>query len=253
MFIDTHTHLNLDPFFKDPEPYVERALKAGVTRMIVPSIDIKTSERAIALADRFDCIYAAVGIHPHDSKEAPQNYISILEKFLQHPKVCAVGEIGMDYYRDYAPRNDQLRVFREQVELARSLEYPMIIHNRAANDDTYAVLESLAYFRAQFHCFGSDVAYAKRVLNKGALISFTGVVTFSKKVAALVEILPLERLMIETDSPWMAPVPYRGKQNEPAYVIEIAKSYAKIFQQPLEHIAATTTATAEEFFHLQTP
>ncbi|MEA2077571.1 MAG: TatD family hydrolase [Candidatus Marinimicrobia bacterium] len=251
MFTDTHAHLNLDPFYEDVQPYIDRALDAGVTRIIVPSIDLITSERAISLADKYDNIFAAVGIHPHDSTDASSDHLNILEEMLKHPKVCAIGEIGLDYFRDYAPEDIQKRVFRGQIELAKDKGYPIIVHNRAADADTYVILEEADYFNAQFHCYGSDEIFAQKVLKKGALISFTGVVTFSKKVKELVKTLPLEKLMIETDCPWMAPVPHRGKQNEPAYVVEVAKAYSEIFQRSIEEIATITTDTAKTFFNIE--
>lgn len=250
MFIDTHAHLNFDPFYKDVEPYLERARQAGVERFIIPSADISSSERAIDLAERYDGVYAAVGVHPQDCVKAPDDYLKTLETLLQHPKTVAVGEIGLDYYRDYAPHDIQQRVFKEQVELAKALHYPMIVHNRTADQDTFEILDKVDYFNVQFHCYGSDEAYAKKILERGALISFTGVVTFAKEVKKLVGNLPLEKLMIETDCPWMAPIPHRGKQNEPAYVVEVAKAYGQIFGLPLDEIAKITTGTACRFFDL---
>ncbi len=253
MFIDTHAHLNLDPFYDDPGPYIDRALQAGVTRMIVPSIDIESSERAVALAEKYGPVFAAAGIHPHESAKAPKDYLRIIEAFLSHPKVCALGEIGMDHYRDYAPRHAQLKVFREQLELAGHKDMPVIIHNRAADEDTLSVMETAGNFHAQFHCFGSDREFAGKVLSEGALISFTGVITFSGKAKALAGKLPPEKLMTETDCPWMAPVPYRGRTNEPAYVVEVARAYAEIFGKDIASVAAMTRRTAETFFRLQEP
>ncbi|MCF7832287.1 MAG: TatD family hydrolase [Candidatus Marinimicrobia bacterium] len=250
MFIDTHAHLNLDPFYEDVQPYIDRAFEAGVTKIIVPSTDLITSERAISLADRFDHVYAAVGIHPNDSTDASTDHLDILEEMLKHPKVCAIGEIGLDYFRDYAPANVQQSIFRGQVELARDLGYPMIVHNRAADNDTFRIMDESGCFNAQFHCYGSDEMFARKVLSKGALISFTGVVTFAKKVKELVAMLPLNKLMIETDCPWMAPIPHRGKQNEPAYVVEVARAYSEIFQSSVEDIAKITTNTAKRFFNI---
>lgn len=250
MYIDTHAHLNLDPFYQDVKPYIDRAQEAGVEQMIIPAIDIETSERAIELAEKYDGIYAAVGIHPHDSVKVSKDYLKILEEFLQHPKVVAVGEIGLDYFRDYAPSDIQKRIFQEQAEFAKDKDYPIIVHNRKADDDTFSILNALDYFNAQFHCYGSDEDFAKKVLDRGALISFTGVVSFAKKVQELVAKLPLEKLMIETDCPWMAPIPYRGKQNEPAYVVEVAKAYSEIFRKPIDEIAKITTNTAKSFFNI---
>ena len=250
MYIDTHAHLNLDPFRKDPEPYIERAVHAGVRCILVPGIDLKTSEKAIALAEMFEIVYAAVGIHPQDSTKVQKGYIKHIESFLQHPKVVAVGEVGMDHFRDYAPRDTQLRVFREQAELAKALNYPMIVHNRAADDDTFSVLDETDHFNVQFHCYGSDTAYAQKILERGAYISFTGVITFSAEARDILKDIPMDRVMTETDCPWMAPVPYRGKQNEPAYVVEVLRTYAKVYDKTPEATAETVLQNAEKFFNL---
>jgi len=248
MFIDTHAHLNVDPFYKDVTPYIEKALEAGVERIVVPGIDIETSERAIELADRYNGVYAAVGVHPHDSVEAPVDYLRLIEDMLKHPKVCAVGEVGLDYFRDYAPAAVQKKVFYDQVALAKSYGYPLIVHNRSADADTFNILHALNYFNVQFHCYGSDEKFAKVILKKGVMISFTGVVTFSDHAREIIATIPLDKLMIETDSPWMAPVPHRGKLNQPAYVVEIAKTYGHVFGKSLEEIEKITTNNARMFF-----
>jgi TatD DNase family protein len=252
-FFDTHAHLNMDPFVADPEPYIARAADAGVRCILIPGIDLASSKAAIRLAETYPDLYAAAGLHPQDCASAGEHYLQELEMLLQHPKVMAVGEIGLDYYRDYAPRELQKKVFCEQIRLARKWQMPMIIHNREADEDSFACLRREGYFRAQFHCYGSDAAFAEKVLAEGALISFTGVVTFSKKARSVLRNIPLERVMIETDCPWMAPVPHRGKTNEPAYVPEVASAYAEVYQESLENIAALTTATAKNFFNIPRP
>lgn len=250
MYFDTHAHLNMEPFIKDPEPWIDRARAAGVHQILVPGIDIKSSENAILLAERFEGVYAAAGIHPQDCLSAPKDYIRILESMLKHPKVLALGEVGLDYYRNYAPREDQLNVFREQIPLAASTNMPMIIHNREADIDIFTCLKELGYFNAQFHCYGSDADFAKKILAEGAVISFTGVISFSKKAREIAATIPLEKLMIETDSPFMAPVPHRGKTNEPAYVTEVARVYGEIFGKSREEIAALTRKSSEAFFRI---
>jgi TatD DNase family protein len=250
MLIDTHAHLNIEPFCTDPEPFIERAQNAGVRCILVPGIDIRTSEIAIGLAERFEGLYAAVGIHPQDSAAAPEDYLKILEGLSAHPKVLAVGEVGLDYYRDYAPRETQRRIFREQIAFARDRKLPLIVHNREADADTFALLDTAEYFNAQFHCYGSDAAYAQKVLERGARISFTGVVTFSQKARAVLKTLPPEKLMLETDCPWMAPVPYRGKQNEPAYVCEVAKAFAEVLDIPFSKIVEISGKNALDFFRI---
>lgn len=251
MYFDTHAHLNFEPFILNPQEYINRAREAGVSRMIIPSTDLASSEKAIALADRFDGVYAAVGIHPQDSAGMKEGDLAVLEEMLKHPKAVAVGEIGMDFYREHAPADVQERAFKAQVELARSLNYPMIVHNREADDATWRILSECRYYRAQFHCFGSDVEMAQKVIQAGGLISFTGVLTFSKKARAVAAELPLESLMIETDCPWMAPVPHRGKTNEPSFVVETAAKLGEVFGRSAEEIAKITTDTAIEFFKIK--
>lgn len=249
MLIDTHAHLNIEPFYPDPEPYIERARKAGVLRILVPGIDIRTSEAAIRLAQRFEGVYAAVGIHPQDSAAAPKDYLKVLEELTAHPKVLAIGEVGLDYYRDYAPCETQLRIFREQITFARDRKLPLIVHNREADADTFALLDAADYFHAQFHCYASDADYAKKVLERGARISFTGAVSFSQKARAVLKTLPPDKLMIETDCPWMAPLPYRGKTNEPAYIREVAQAFAQVLNMSFETFATISSRNAEAFFH----
>ena len=250
MFIDTHAHLNFDPFFKDVEPFLERAISNRVEKIIVPSVDVSSSEKSIILSEKYKEIFTAIGIHPNDSEKADDNYLKILEEYSKNKKVVAIGEIGLDYYRNYSEKKIQKQKFQEQLELAKSLNLPIIIHNRNADDDVLEIMERVDYFNGQMHCFSSDLEFAKRILGKGMLISFTGVVTFSKKASEVASNLPLERLMIETDSPFMAPVPFRGKTCEPSFVIEIAKKYSELFNIKLEEVEKITTQNAEKLFNI---
>lgn len=247
--IDTHAHLNFSPFIENPEPYLERAYLNGIRAVIVPGVDIPSSEKAIRLADRFPMIYAAAGIHPEDSLNVPDNYIKELEVFYQHDKCVAVGEIGVDFYRDYAPANVQEGIFREQADLAKSLGLPMIIHNRQADTTILSVLDNVGYYNGQCHCYTGEASFAMKCIEKGLLISFTGIVTFSKKIAATVSALPLQSLMIETDSPFMAPVPFRGKTNEPSFVVKVAETYAELFKVPFDEVARICTGNAQNLFY----
>jgi TatD DNase family protein len=247
--IDTHAHLNFSPFIENPEPYLERAYNNGIRAVIVPGVDIASSEKAVRLADRFPMVYAAAGLHPEDSPRAPDDYLKQLEAFYQHDKCVAVGEIGVDFYRDYAPPDVQERFFYEQAELAKSLELPMIIHNRQADNAILSVLDRVGYYTGQCHCFTGKAPFAQTCIDKGLLISFTGIVTFSNEIAATVSALPLQSLMIETDSPFMAPVPWRGKTNEPSFVVKVAETYAQLFNVTLEDVARISTGNALNLFH----
>ncbi|MEA1987448.1 MAG: TatD family hydrolase [Candidatus Marinimicrobia bacterium] len=248
MFIDTHAHLNFDPFYKDVEPYIERASINNVGKIIVPAVDLDSSEKSMILANKYNEIFTAVGVHPHDSEKADSNYLKIVEDFASEKKVIAIGEIGLDYFRDYADENTQKWIFQEQLELAKSLNVPVIIHNRNADDDVFKIMNKVNYFHGQMHCFGSDVDFANLILSKGMLVSFTGVITFSKKASKVAKELPLDKLMIETDSPFMAPIPFRGKTCEPSFVVEVAKKYSEIFDIDLAEVEKITTKNAEMLF-----
>jgi len=246
--IDTHAHLNFSPFADHPEPYLERARQQGIIAVIVPGVDIPSSEKALDLADRYDMIYAAVGIHPEDAGTFTSDYLKILETLCRHEKCVGIGEIGIDFYREYAPEAMQTRAFQGQVELAKSMNLPLIIHNRQADAPIMHILNKVDYFNGQCHCYTGKVDFAWQCLEKGLLISFTGLVTFAREIRDTVSQLPLEALMIETDSPFMAPIPYRGKTNEPAYVRRVAETYGEIFGVPFDDVAAITTQNALHLF-----
>lgn len=249
-FIDTHAHLNFDPFIREPEPYIERMLAAGVEKVIVPGIDIATSEAAVALAEKFNAVYAAVGVHPHDCVNKPADYLKIVEKLAAHPKVVALGEIGMDFFRDYAPADIQETAFREQLELAQSLNLPFIMHDRAADDAVWKVLSAVDYWAGQAHCYTGAAGFARDLIARGMLVSFTGVITFAKDLADVVQALPLEKLMIETDSPFMAPKPWRGKTCEPMMVTKVAEKIADIFSVDISAVSKITARNAKHFFRI---
>jgi TatD DNase family protein len=248
ILIDTHAHLNFSPFADHPEPYLERARQQGIGAVIVPGVDIPSSEKALELAERYTMIYAAAGIHPEDSGTFVSDHLKILETFCQHEKCVAIGETGMDFYREYAPEMMQIRAFQGQAELAKSLNLPLIIHNRQADAPIMNILKKVDYFKGQCHCYTGKVDFARQCLEKGLLISFTGLVTFAREIRDTVAQLPLEALMIETDSPFMAPIPYRGKTNEPAYVRRVAETYGEIFGVTCDDVAAITTQNALRLF-----
>ncbi|GBD94144.1 putative deoxyribonuclease YcfH [bacterium BMS3Abin05] len=251
MFIDSHCHLNFSAFDEDLDAVVHRAVEAGVDRIIVASVDEESSRKAVELAERTPQIYAAVGIHPQDAQKYAEESIRIFQDWARHPKVVAIGEIGLDYYRDYNPKELQVRVFKRFVRLAKETGLPIIVHNRGADSDVMAVLSDPRFksVTGVFHCFSSDLSYARNVLQRGYLISFTGIVTFkNSESAAILRELPEEKLMLETDAPLLAPEPHRGKRNEPAFIKFVAEKFAEVKQISLDEIAKITTQNALRLF-----
>lgn len=254
--IDTHLHLDFDAFDDDREAVIERALAAGVQRMITIGINRETCRRAVALAEQYAPVYAAVGIHPNDATEWDSETERELRELARHPKVVAIGEIGLDYYWERVPHDVQARVFRAQLALASELGLPVIIHDRDAHADVLNILrEWVESGRAPtppgvLHCFSGDQAMAEEALALGFYLGVDGPVTFknARALQALVAQLPLDRLLIETDAPFLTPHPYRGKRNEPAYVRFVAEKIAELQNCTFETVAHQTTRNAETLF-----
>lgn len=248
MLTDTHTHLNAKQFDEDRDEVIQRALDAGVTRIVNIGFDRETIPTSIELAERYDFIYSTVGWHPVEAKFMQPGDLEWIEELCKHEKVVAIGEIGLDYYWDTSPKDVQDRVFREQIRLARKLGMPIVIHNRDAHQDVLQVLkeEKAAEVGGIMHCFSGSWETAKQCLDMNFYISFGGPVTFKnarqpKEVLAQV---PLDRLLIETDAPYLTPHPHRGKRNETAYVRLVAETAAEIRGISLEELAAITTENA---------
>lgn len=250
-FIDTHCHLNIEPFLEKPGDVIEAALEQGVEKMMVIGIDIKTSEIAIELAEKYPQIYAAAGIHPNDCVKAPSNWENLVLDMLAHPKVVAVGETGLDYYWHDSPPELQKVFFKDHLDLALATGKPAIIHNREADQDMLQQILEHGNTRGVFHCWPAPWGIAQPLLEKGYHISFTGNVTFKKNeiVQDVATRMPLDRLMLETDSPFLTPVPHRGiRPNEPKYIPHIAQFIANLRGIPLEELARQTTLNAKQFF-----
>jgi TatD DNase family protein len=262
-FYDTHAHLDSPDFAADLPLVLERAREAGITRIITIGTDLSSSRRALQLAEEFPGLYAAVGWHPNDASKAPDDLRPALRSLAAHIKVVAIGEIGLDYHRpaggigsdpteaDRRNREKQRILFHQQLEVAAELGLNCVIHQRAAVADALAVFAPFARrVRAVFHCFVDDATAARRVLSLGSLVSFTGVVTFknAQNVRDTLAALDLGQFMLETDCPFLAPVPYRGKRCEPAHVREIALAAARVKGCTLEELSAATGATARRFF-----
>ncbi|HIB95937.1 MAG TPA: TatD family deoxyribonuclease [Candidatus Marinimicrobia bacterium] len=251
MYIDTHAHLYYDNLKNQLAKVVERAEAAGVTQIICVGTDLPSSETSISIAEKYDAVFATVGVHPHDAKDAPDDYLHQLRDLTSHSKVVAVGEMGLDYFRDFSPRNMQKEVFQSQLALARELDLPAVIHNRDADEDILKILEEVRYEKSVLHCFSSNTEMAGRAISLGCLLSFTGNVTFGKNhTESVLLTTPLNRIMLETDCPFMTPVPNRGKLNEPANILHIAQWIAKIKRIDVSEVAESTTSTAQFFYNL---
>lgn len=252
MFIDTHAHLFYKNFNDEVDQVIERAKEAGIVFIIVPATDLATSLQAIELAERYDCVYASVGVHPHDSKDWDDSIVNKLEELANHKKVVAIGEIGLDYYYDFAPREIQKKAFEAQIELALKLNLPIIVHNREANEDIMNMVRKYknSGLRAQFHCFAGSIADARELVEMHHYISFPGIITFknAESVRKVLSRVAIENLLLETDSPFMTPIPFRGQRNEPAYIKLIAESVADIHHLTADDVGRATSYNAYKFF-----
>ncbi|MCB0750424.1 MAG: YchF/TatD family DNA exonuclease [Ignavibacteriae bacterium] len=252
MFIDTHAHLYYPNFNGEIEQVIERANMAGVKYILIPGTDLVTSKKAIDLAEKFEGVYAAVGVHPHDTTEWKNSDLDILKDFAKNPKVVAIGEIGLDYYYDFSPKEIQLAAFKAQIELALKLDLPIIVHNRESIEDIMNIIRSYkeTKLRAQFHCFAGSKEDAKELISMGHYISFTGNITFKKadNLREVLQSVKLDKLLLETDSPFMTPVPYRGKRNEPSNIPLIAESISEIKTVSMDDLARNTNYNAFKLF-----
>jgi len=259
MLIDTHCHLDFKDFDADRDLVINRAAAAGVGIIINVASSLEGSRRAVELAERYNCIYASVGAHPHEAGKVDKETFSELKKLASPSagglKVVAVGEVGLDYYRDLSPRDTQKKVFREFILLARELGLPLILHNRDASEDMLSILKSefaKTPVRGVMHCFSQDTVFLKKCLDMGLYISFTCNITFKNagNLREVVKYVPTERLLLETDAPFLAPQVYRGKRNEPAYLKLLVKELSRIHSVDIDTIARTTTHNANELFSL---
>jgi TatD DNase family protein len=262
IFFDTHAHLTYPDFTGQVPDLIARARAAEITKIITIGTDFDSSRKAVQLAEEFANIYAAVGWHPSDCLEAPDEIRDELRQLADHPKVVALGETGLDYYRmpsgkggtsadDDRSKRKQAALFHQHLEVAAELGLNCVIHQREALEDTLSMLTPFASrVRGVFHCFANDAATAQRIIALNSIVSFTGILTFKngQNIRDALAGTPLDRFMLETDCPFLAPVPYRGKRCEPAYVKEIAECAAQVKNCTLEELSAATCATAEGFF-----
>lgn len=274
MFIDTHAHLFFKDFEQDLDDVIRRAREAGVDYIVCPGTDLETSRASVALAEKYDCIYAAVGFHPHEAKKAASEEGIVLSEVLdeiiqlsQHHKVVAIGEIGLDYHYNYSPQEIQREVFSKQIEIARRRGLPIIIHTRESESDVLRIVEEHLHqdghwkssaSKGVFHCFSGDVSMAEKVIGWGFFISIPGPITFPAKrgkpntMLDVVGQISMDRILLETDSPYLTPHPYRGKRNEPANIPVIAKKIADVKQSSLDEVGKMSTLGASKLFNLPT-
>lgn len=252
MFFDSHAHLDEDCFQPDFAEILEKMRENGVSNMMNIGFDLASSERSIQLAERYDWVYAAIGSHPDDAAQVDDARIEQYRKLAKHPRVKAIGEIGLDYHYEDPVREIQQKAFRLQLELARELDLPAVIHEREAHGDAMEILKDFPTVRGVFHCFSGSVELAKELVKRGWYIGLTGVVTFknARKAVEVAQSVPLERLLIETDCPYMAPVPYRGKRNDPSFVPLVAQKIAELRGLSLEEVGRATAENAKRVFRI---
>jgi TatD DNase family protein len=253
MTIDSHAHLEMAEFDADREEVISRAWAAGLSAIITVGTTIPDCEKAIRIAQSHPRVYAAVGIHPHEVKEIDDHTYGALREMARHGKVVAIGEIGLDFFYDHSPREVQLSRFAEQVELALELDKPVIIHDREAHGETLETLwPHRGSLRGVLHCFSGDEAMARKCLDMGFYLSVAGPVTYKKadQLRAVARTIPEDRLLVETDCPYLSPQPFRGKRNEPAYVVETARVLAGIRGVPAGELERATEENARRLFGL---
>lgn len=254
ILIDSHAHLELEPLVEQTRAVVARAVSAGLIGIITVGIDLEDAQVALAIAQEYDMVFAAVGFHPHNAKDVGDNSLSQMEKLCENPKVVGYGEIGLDFFRNRSPHDRQLEVFEDQIELAKKRNKPIIIHLRDAYGEGLAVLEKHGPYPAGgvIHCFSGDESDARRALDLGFYVSIPGTVTYKKndKLRAIVATIPDDRVLLETDCPFLSPEPLRGKDNEPAYIVHTARKVAEIRGVDLQSLGLLATQNAIRLFNL---
>jgi TatD DNase family protein len=252
MFIDTHAHLFYPNFEGELDEIISRAKDSRVDYILVPATDLKTAEQVIDLTKKYEIVYGAVGVHPHDTKDWDSSFIPKIEELTKQEKIVAVGEIGLDYYYDFSPKEKQIEAFRSQIELALKLNLPVIIHNRDSDEDMMEIIRSYcgAGLKAQFHCFNGSLEDAIELVGMNYMISFTGNITFKKadNLRRILQHISPENLLLETDSPFLTPDPHRGKRNEPSYVKLVAEKIAELHKLRIDDVARITSFNTFRIF-----
>ncbi len=253
MYFDSHAHLDDARFAQDFDQIVARMQQNGVTAMMNIGCDLPSSENSVRLAERFDWVWAVVGSHPDDAANVDAARIEVYRALCTHPRVKAIGEIGLDYYYEDVPRAQQQEAFRLQLQLARELHLPVVVHEREAHEDGMRIIDEFSDVTGVFHCYSGSLEMAKELIRRGWYIGFTGVVTFknARKAVEVAQNIPLERILIETDCPYMAPEPFRGRRNDPSLVPYVAARIAELRGLTPEEVGRATFENARRLFQIK--
>ena len=253
MLIDTHCHLDFPEFEEDRDQVIRRAKNNGIDYFINIGSSLAGSERSIEIASAYGYIYATVGIHPHEADHFDKKAEEAIRALAKKDKVVAIGEIGLDYFKNYSRAENQRALFRSLAKIAQELNLPLVIHSREAQEDTLKILKEVTPQKAVVHCFSTDADFLKRCLDAGFFVSFTCNITYKKAegLRSLVKITPIQRLMLETDAPFLSPQGLRGRRNEPMHVKTLAEEIARIKDMSVEEVARVTTDNAKKFFDLK--
>ena len=247
--IDTHSHIYYDKYSHDLDEVINRSLDKGVDKIICVGVNLESSIKSLEIANKYSNVFCTVGYHPHESQKVTKGYLNDLEIMCKEPKVVAIGETGLDYYYNHSYPEIQKKRFIEQIELAISLKLPVVIHNRESDNDLYEILKRYTP-KGVIHCFSSDINFANKIMDLGLLLSFTGIITFKNSTLSdVISSIPISKLMVETDSPYLTPEPHRGKRNEPSYVSIVAKKIAEIKKVPIQDVINQTTSNALKLFY----
>lgn len=255
MLVDTHCHLDFKDFESDRQRVIDRSREEGIGYIVNVGSSLEGTKKSLMLAEENDFIYASAGIHPHEADKIKEKDVEVFKKFLDARKIVAVGEIGLDYYKNISSQERQKRLFEKLLEEAKKRKLPLIIHNRDAQEDTMRILKEVIgdSIKGVMHCFSGDESFLKRCLDLGMFISFTCNITFknAERLREIVKLMPVDRLLLETDAPFLAPQVFRGKRNEPAYIKCLAEAIAKIKNVTFEEVARITTENAKKLFKLE--
>ena len=253
MLFDSHAHLNDEAFDQDRAELLETFRDAGVGLVMNAGCSLASSREGIALAEAYPWIYCSVGTHPDTADEVNEEVLEVYRQMCSHPKVKAIGEIGLDYYYETIHRDAQMRAFRMQMQLAEELDMPVIVHERDAHEDGMSIVKEFPKVKGVFHCYSGSAEMARQLVDVGWYIGFTGVLTFknARKAVETAASIPLERILLETDCPYMAPEPYRGKRNHPGYLPKMAEKLAQIRGIPVEDVIRVTTENAKRLYRIE--
>ena len=248
--IDTHSHINFADYKENFDSFIENLKNNEIDNVIIPGVEPSTFDEIITLCEQYNIIYGAIGVHPSEAKTYTDETEKEIYKLCKNEKIIAIGEIGLDYYWEQETKELQKEVFRKQLKIAQELQIPVLIHDREAHEDTFEILQEFNLEKVIFHCFSGNADFAKKCIEKGYYIAIGGVVTFknAKDLKEVAKIVPLDKLLLETDAPYLAPVPYRGKLNSPAYLKYIAQEIANIREIDLEEVKKQTTINAQKLF-----